>query len=466
MPGQPRPRRSPLLLVAGLLTLALTTGCKGKAGRSPEAGSAQESAAMGTWAAWLDLGPLVEVARSHATAKTVAALEQAAKLLRDGKARSADRGLSLLADSEGRHWISVARADLAALYFTRCIRGVVWRLEDLTAKSTPTRRSDFSEDTRIETGDVSVEAMLTNLDVALTVKDPALQIQARIARARVTAYSARCAANADVAQLSEGILKSDLATLAAEGHLTPDLAYLWAGVQMAEYSGAAAKPFLLLARDGGYTDPSVIYMLGVIALEQRELDPADAYAAESAAQYAKLGDREQQAQSLFLRGEVARVRKDPALARKHYEAAQKLSPGHPAALLGVTQLVLNTEGASRAIGYLQRALPQILLTGPLTGATLEAASSNLEALSMLATEGDIAAITRDAMLAEVELEPDVVRRGLRYFVAATIDARLGEYSHARAHALLARDEFTASEIAVPVDVNAFLERIDAVAPAG
>ncbi len=471
MPGQLRSRRSPRLLVAGLLLLVAAAGpaagCKGKGkGKPPEAGSAQESAAMGTWSAWLDLGPLLEVARSHATPKTIAALEQASKLLRDGKAKSADRSLSLLADSEGRHWISVARADLAALYFTRCIRGVVWRLEDLTSRTPPTRRSDFSEDTKIETGDISVEAMLTNLDVALAVDQPALQVQARIARARVTAYSARCAANEEVARMSEGVLKSDLATLAAEGHLTPDLAYLWAGVQMAEYSGAAAKPFLLLAKEGGYSDPSVVYMLGVIALEQRELDRADVYAVESAAQYARLGDRDQQAQSVFLRGEVARARKDPALARKHYEAAQKLSPGHPGALLGVTRLILSAEGSSRAIGYLQQALPQIVLTGPLTGESIERAANNLEALSLLATDSDLVAICRDALLAEVELEPDLVRRGLRYFVAATLDARLGEYSHARAHGVLARDEFIAADIPVPVDVNAFLERVDSVAPAG
>ena len=278
-------RRRSALLAACLLALA-AGGCKGKRGRPPEAGAAQDSAAMGTWNAWLDLQPLVEVARSHAPAKTFTGIEQAGKLLHDGKAKSADKVLSALADSEGRHWISVARADLAALYFTRCIRGVVWRLEDLTDKSAPSRRSDFSEDTKIEPGDVSVEAMLTNLDAAIGIKDPVLQTQARIARARVTAYSARCAANDDVAELSEGILKTDLATLAAEGHLTPDLAYLWAGVQMADYSGAAAKPFLLLAREGGYDDPSVVYMLGVIALEQRDLERADAYAIESAAIYA------------------------------------------------------------------------------------------------------------------------------------------------------------------------------------
>jgi tetratricopeptide (TPR) repeat protein len=208
-------------------------------------------------------------------------------------------------------------------------------------------------------------------------------------------------------------------------------------------------------------------MLGVIALEQRDLGPADAYAVEAAKTYAKLGDTDQQAQSLFLRGEVARARKDVPAARKHYEAAQKLAPGHPAALLGVARLVLEAEGSTRAIGYIHKALPQIVLTGPLQGEKLRIASSNLEALSVLATESEIASVCRDAMLTEVELEPDLVRRGLRYFIAATLDARLGEYTHARAHAVLARDEFNAAtDVPVPVDVEAFLERLEAVAPAG
>ena len=143
------------LLLACLLVPGVA--CKRKPGATPSpAGAAQESAAMGTWDAWLDLAPLLEVARTHAPATTTAALEKSTKLLRTGKARRADRQLALLADSDGRHWISVARADLAALYFTRCIRGVFWRLEDLGPKSNPTRRSDFSEETRIEPDDISV----------------------------------------------------------------------------------------------------------------------------------------------------------------------------------------------------------------------------------------------------------------------------------------------------------------------
>lgn len=417
---------------------------------------------MGSWQEWLALTPLIDAARSGANATTIGALEQASKLLRDGKARKADDVLAALADSDGRHWITVARADLAALYFTVCIRGVAWRIVDLDAKTPPTRKSDYSEDTKLGPGDIAVEAMLTNLDAALTAKEPVLQTQARIARARATAYVSRCPANKEVGDMAQGLLKADLATLAAENHLTPDLAFLWAGVQMGEYSGAAAKPFLLLAREGGYDDPTIATMLAVIALEQREFAAADKHAAEAEAVYKKLGDVPQQAQALFLRGEVARGKGDPKAARGFYEAARKLDAMHLPSLLGVTRLVLAAEGQSAAIRQLQSAFPQILLDGPLVGEKLEAALDNLEAYVTLPQENDLITVCRDALLAEVDLEKDLMRRGLRYFFAATLDARLAEYDHARAHAILARDEFSGAGIPPPIDINAFIERLERV----
>lgn len=417
---------------------------------------------MGSWREWLTLAPLVEAARSNAGAKTVAALDRASALLKDGKARSADAALAELADSEGRHWIAVARADLAAIYFTVCIRGVAWRLVDLDKKTPPVRRSDYGEAIKLGPGDVSVEAMLTNLDAAMTAKDPVLVTHARIARARATAYVTRCPANKEVADLAAGLLKGDLATLAAENHLTPDLAYLWAGVQMAEYSGAAAKPFLLLAREGGYEDPAISTMLAVIALEQRELAGADKYAVEAEAAYKQIGDVPQQAQAVFLRGEVARARGDAKAARAHFEAARRLDPAHAPALFGLTRLALETEGQNAAIRVLQAAFPGILLRVPLTGEALGDAIDNLEAFVTLPQEVDLITISRDALLADVEAEPDMIRRGLRYFFAATLDARLAEYDHARAHAVLARDEFSDAGVQPPIDIQEFLDRLDRV----
>src|SRR5690606_3058709 len=314
---------------------------------------------------------------------------------------------------------------------------------DLDPKAPPTRSSDYSEETKLGPGDIAVEAMLTNLDAAVGAPEPFLQTQARIARARVTAYVARCPANKEVADMAQGLLKADLAPPAAAHPLTPALAFLWAGVQMAEYSGAAAKPFLLLAREGGYDEPTIATMLAVIALEQREFASADKHAAEAEAVYKKLGDVAQQAQAVFLRGEVARGKGDIKAARGFYQAARALDPAHLPSVLGLARIALEAEGESAAIAALQAAFPAILLDGPLVAADLEAALDNLEAFVTLPQEAELIAVARDALLADVELEKDLMRRGLRYFFAATLDARLGEYDHARSHAILARDEFEA-----------------------
>lgn len=447
------------LLLALVLGLSFGTACKRKTATVEPGGA---GASMGSWNEWLTLAPLVEAARGTAPAPTVAALERASALLRDGKAKSADAALAEVADTEGRHWISVARADLAAIYFTVCIRGVAWRLADLDPKTQPTRRSDYSEDIKLGSGDVAVEAMLNNVEAAVVAKDPTLQTQARIARARATAYVARCPANKDVGDMAAGVLKGDLATLAAESHLTPDLAFMWAGVQMTEFSGAAAKPFLLQAREGGYDDPAISTMLAVIALEQRDLAVADKHAQEAEATYKKLGDVPQQAQALFIRGEAARAKGDTKTARAHYEAARKLDPAHAPALFGITRIVLKESGTSAAIRTLQAAFPQILLTGPLVGNALTDAIDNMESFVTLPGEAELITVSRDALLADVEAEPDLMRRGLRYFFAATLDARLGEYDHARSHAILARDEWRDQGLPPPVDIDAFLDRLDRV----
>jgi len=446
----------PLVLVAPLLLAVLPGGCKTT---PPAAGSAGSATAMGHWSEWEDLKPLVEVAESHASKITVKALESASLLLREGKAKSADASLAEHADGQGRHWIAVARADLAALHFTVCIRGVALRLEDERPTSLTTRRMDFSEDARIEPGDVSIEAMLTNVDAAIESDVVALVTQARIARARVTAFASRCAPNDDVARMAQGVLEGDLATLAAEGHLTPDLAYLWAGVQMNRFSGAAARPFLLQAIDGGFDDPSAIHMLALIALDARELERADELAQQAIAAYAELGDDTQQAQGHFIRGEVARARKDPKAARKQYDAALKLVPTHIGAMLAVAELIRHDANDDAARDYLHQALSRLLLEGTLDATSAKRASSNVEAMVVLADEPHLALLCREALLQEIDAESDPMRRGIRYFYAGTLDARLGEYELAQGHGVLAKEEFATVDVPPPVDVEAFLERL-------
>ena len=434
------------------------SGCKNTV--PPGAASSQSAVAMGDWYAWRDLSPLLDVASHHAAKPTSEALAEASRLLRKRQAKSADKRLATAANSSGRHWIAVARADLAALHFTLCIRGVAWRLEDGEAPSATDRSVDFSEETRIQPGDVSVEALLTNLDAALAANIPALSTQARIARARVTAFAQRCAANENVTEMARKTMESDLAILAAEGHLTPDLAYLWAGVQMSRFSGTAARPFLLQAREGGFDHPAVTFMLAVIALEERQLDEADDFAQRALSVYTELGDRPNMAEAWFVRGEVARAKTRAKAARRAYEAALKHGPMHIPALLALAAMTREDAGEPEAVDFVHGMLGRLVLDGELDQARAHEVASNLESLVIMATDPMMAQLSRDALVQGIEQEPDPMRRGLRYFYAATLDVRLREYELAHGHGVLAKEEFAQSEVPAPVDAQMFLRRLE------
>lgn len=454
------------LLVA--LTLASTgvltsTGCvDGKGGRATVV-------PMGSWPDWQDLTPLLEVAKAHVEPAAFAVMEEAQVLLRDGKARSADQVLARAANSAARHWIAVARANVAALTFTTCIRGVAWRLPD--DHGPHQRQVDYDPETRIGPGDLSVEALLTNLDAAIDAgKDsPALTTQARIARVRVTGFVASCPPNPEVEKRATAVMNSDLATLAAEHHLTPDLAYLWAGIQIQTYSGAAARPFLLQALEGGFDDPSVKYMLAAISFEQSELAEAETLAAEAAAGYEQLGDPGQRAQVAFLRGEIGLAADDFERAQEHYEQALALLPNHTGAMLGLAEVERDRSGALVASERLHALIVKLTLgERELDERSASEVIDDLESLVILANadEIELAQITRDALLLDIDSEPDPFRRGLRYFYAAALEVRLGEYELARGHATTAGLEFEDSALGVPSKANPreFLDRLAEASP--
>lgn len=442
-----------------VLALVLSIGVSCKSSVPP--GGKTDATAMGSWDDWRDLGPLLEVAEHHAPPQAVTAMTEAQQLLRTGKAKSADGVLSSAADGSGQAWIAVARADLAALHFTLCIRGIAWRLVDGTSPSPTDRAVDFAEGTRIEPGDVSVEATLTNLDIPLASQVPALVTQARIARARVAAFASQCAANADVAGMAQRTVEGDLAILAAEGHLTPDLAYLWAGVQMTKFSASAARPFLVQAREGGFDHPAAIFMLAVIALEERELDRAEGLAHEAIKAYASIKDDAHVAEGDYLLGEIARARKLPKAAKKHYEAALRLHPVHAPSILALASLAQSSEGADAGAAVIHRALPKLMFTGNLTEEQARNAADNMGDLLALAVEPAQVQLVRDALLDRIDAEPDAMRRGLRYFFAATLDVRLREYEVAHGHGVLAKEEFASSSVAAPVDIEKFLDHLTA-----
>jgi len=428
--------------------------------KPPEAGGVPEVAAMGTWSQWADLTPLLEVARTHADERTAIALGQASELMNRSQFKAADEHLASSSTAHGRHWIAVARADIVALNFTVCIRGIAWRLVDGQRGGATDREADYTETRRIEPGDISVEATLTNLDAATESGIPALVTQARIARARVAAFASRCPANEEVAALAEKIMELDLATLAAEASLTPDLAYLWAGVQMTRFSGAAARPFLEQAREGGFDHPAVTYMLAVIALEGRELERADELARKAIETYGDLGDDGQQAQGQFIRGEIASARKNNKAAAARYRDALALVPLHVPSMIAIAKLAYLADDEEAAVDALHQDVLALLLSGaPLDQAKSREAASNVETLIIMSDEPFVSQLVRDALLQDVDSEGDAMRRGIRYFYAATLDVRLRKYDIAHGHGVMARDEFADSEIPAPIDVDEFLKRL-------
>ncbi|TPV94787.1 MAG: hypothetical protein B7733_13320 [Myxococcales bacterium FL481] len=449
----------------GLRLLSLTLGGLLLAASCRRGGATEATppaAAMGSWPDWQSLTPLVSITEHHVAAPTQSALTTARDQLAQGQIVAADRSLAAHGDGADRQWIAIARADLAALHFTRCIRGVAWRLENVgNDGALPVRTTDFSPETKLGPHDVSVEAMLTDLDAIITTTEGIIAVQARIARARVAAFVSQCPPNDDVAEMAAETMRSDLATLVAQDQLTPDLAYLWAGVQMHEFSGSAARPFLLRAREGGFDTPAVDYTLAAIAFERRELARADELAQAASQRFAELGDHEQWAQAVFLRGEVAMARNAPQDARRHYTAALAKFPQHAPSLLGITALTASTSGAHAASEYLHQALTSRLPPGELDDRALEQVMRRIEELAVLTErELDLSEICRSALLIDIERHEDPAVRGVLYYYAATLDVRLGDHVQARGHAVLARDELELSGRQTPIDIQRFLAHLD------
>ena len=214
-----------------------------------------------------------------------------------------------------------------------------------------------------------------------------------------------------------------------------------------------------MQRMGGFDHPAVTFMLAVIALEERDLDKADTLAEEAGSAYASFGDHENAAEALFVRGEVARARGDRKKARELFNATLKQSPLHLPSMLAIAGLVHANRGEYEAVDYLHGRLPVLLRKGPLDERAAHEAASNLETLVILATEPVMAQLSRDALLQEIDQEPDPMRRGLRYFYAATLDVRLREYEVAHGHGVLAREELESSDVRPPIDVQSFLDRL-------
>ena len=100
-----------------------------------------------------------------------------------------------------------------------------------------------------------------------------------------------------------------------------------------------------------------------------------------------------------------------------------------------------------------------MLDGELDAEAARLAAANVEALVIVAEKPFMAQLCRDALLLDIDEEPDGMRRGIRYFYAATLDIRLREYELAMGHGVLAKDEFQSIDVPPPIDVQRFLDRL-------
>jgi tetratricopeptide (TPR) repeat protein len=448
-------RRSLLVALVLALNLPVGSGCiRDGASRSPDGAD--------SWYAWQDLSPLFELAGSHVSEATKAAFKDARKALGEGNPAAAYTAL-LPAKGHDPHWVSVARANLAALNFSVCIRGVAWRLP---TAPTETRDIDFSPDTELLPGDVGIEALLSDLDEAgaFALKHGAQSLgdQVRVARARVTTYVAECPANADVQDRAVSVMRDDLAALAAENALTPDLSYMWGAIQFEEYSPAAARPFFAAAIDAGFADPSVVLTLATVELTMGRHTKAVELAERARVDLEERGDPIGLARAWVILGDAKAMAegegRDAGAARAHYESALEIEPSLAQAVVGLARLESRQDriaGVKRIHGSFATLIGDI--DDP---KSLVQASSKLESLVLAVNEEpDLAELCRDALVHDVDEEENPIARGLRYYYAATLDAALGDYASARGRAAVSESEFELAGIEAPPGVSALLQRL-------
>lgn len=440
-----------------LLLLSPAAGGIGCAGSWPEKESRRDRQAG--WDAWRDLTPVLDAAEPFVTKDTRKVLSSSKKMLAQGAAKTADELLRASSGGADGLWISVIRANLLALNFTRCIRGVAWRLEDLDGDAPATRVIDNDLDTRLGPNDISVEATLSNLEQAIERSTSrTLTLHGRIARARVTATLLTCPPNPTVAELAQTTAQQDLAALAAEDQLPPDLAFVWAQVQMSTYSAAAAKPFFVRALNGGFNEPTVGYMLSMASLELREYEEAMRRSKTAAEIFEQRGDRAQAAQAWAIHGEACRRADQPEAASTSFERALGLDPVQPTAILGFARVEIAAgKDAQDALGD---RLEVLYGASPLTQERAEALAQTLEGLAYVANEElALSQALRDALISEVDLDQDSARRAVRYFFAATLDARLGDLKGAHGRAAVALSESEDADFELPVDIRGLLDRL-------
>ena len=130
--------------------------------------------------------------------------------------------------------------------------------------------------------------------------------------------------------------------------------------------------------------------------------------------------------------------------------------------LGAIRITNATAGGTAALEQMREQI--LALTGAELGEdnadAIMLAAARLEELILAINEDlEMASLCRAGLLHEVDLDSDPLRRGLRYYFAATLDVALGDYAAGQGHAAAAELEFEEAGVEIPEGITVLLQRL-------
>lgn len=401
------------------------------------------------WTQWYQMQLPVQIASAQVSPEQARKFKRFQKQVQAGNYRDAlatiqDPGKSL----QDQAWTHIVTGQLAGLH-TRSCEGGQWLY--------------FSEPKPSKRARLSMLNVLDKLSSLRKSKESTIATQAKTASARVMVIARDCPGASTVQNKAKRELPAILAELAQaqSTSLPPDLAYLWATLLLEQEQWSKARHWLKVAKDQGLDDPRI-----TLAEAQAHYGEGDyALALSRSVQGAKAIPQDFKgpaADAWTLAARSAWAMNKATLAAKHLKRALQSDPVHPGAW--ALRILMRAEPTSACTDQLPARLEPLWDIPWAQSPTLFWLLDDV--LVLLDQEGEAALrCLAQALVWNIDQEPDPALRGIRYFYAATLDTRLGDLPGALGRALLARAEFeSAGSPRHPLPVQALIDALKQEAP--
>lgn len=388
----------------------------------------------------------VQLAKSRVSKKNATHFDRFEREVQAGRYAPALIALqSASQDPLAKAWAQVLRGQLAGLHTQACLNGQWLRFAPYHPK---------------DTTQVSMITLLDELSKLSGHTDPVLANQAQIAQVRIMAIAQDCPGSRSVQERARTRLPVVLGTLAdAQGpSLPPDLAYLRATLALEQEQWGDTRRWLAVARNQGLDDPRTTLALAQSWFGQRNWARAQSLATQSAKAMPKTVEP-LRAAAWTLAARAAWAQGHATHAKALLKQARLAQPHHADALALVLRMHASTPLSCQ--GPLAKEIGQIWNLS--WSAPPELFWTFDELLSRLdQPDPDPLGCLAAFLIWNVDEEPDPALRAIRYYYAATLDARLGDPESALGHALLARSEFElAGSPRHPLPIEALIDAMNA-----